>query len=250
MSAWRAIAALLGCLVTAAGGGPPLRTDAVLVTALDVSDSIMRHEEWLEFEGLARAVTDPAFLKAVAAGPHGGIGFAVFVWSSGRRPEPLVPWTVLRTGDDAHRIATSIRQGAIDRSGWERRSHGPERSFRAERRTDLSAAIDLAYDLMLGAPYRAPRRVINICANGADNVGPGPRQARDRALAAGIVINALVLAPRPQMAAYFDREVRGGPGSFSIEVSAPEHVAAAMLDKLLRDLTAGRSSGPLAAAAL
>lgn len=52
------------------------------------------------------------------------------------------------------------------------------------------------------------------------------------------------------MAAYFDREVRGGPGSLSIEVSAPEHVAAAMLDKLLRDLTAGRSSGPPAAAAL
>jgi hypothetical protein len=89
--------------------------------------------------------------------------------------------------------------------------------------------------------------VINICANGKDNVGPGPRAARDRALAADIVINALVLGPRPQRAAYFDREVRGGPSSFVLEVLAPEQVAAAMLDKLLRDLTAGRSQEPPAA---
>jgi hypothetical protein len=120
-------------------------------------------------------------------------------------------------------------------------------SAAAEHRTDISAAIDFALDLIAAAPYRSPRSVINICANGKDNVGPGPRAARDRAVAAGIVINALAMGPRKHIAAYFDRQVRGGPGSFVMEVSAPEHVAAAMLDKLLRDLIAARPQAHLAA---
>jgi hypothetical protein len=48
--------------------------DANLVTALDVSDSIMRHEEWLEFEGLAKAVVSTAVLDAIAGGRYGRIG--------------------------------------------------------------------------------------------------------------------------------------------------------------------------------
>lgn len=55
-----------------------IETDANLVTALDLSDSIMRHEEWIEFDGLARAVTDREFLSAITEGPLGRIGFAVF----------------------------------------------------------------------------------------------------------------------------------------------------------------------------
>jgi hypothetical protein len=51
---------------------PPIRTDANLATAQDVSDSIMRHEEWLEFEGLAKAVTSAALLDAIASGRQDG----------------------------------------------------------------------------------------------------------------------------------------------------------------------------------
>jgi hypothetical protein len=223
-------------------------TDANLVTALDVSDSIMRHEEWLEFEGLAKAVTSAAFLDAIAGGTHGRIGFAVFTWSSGGHPVSLVPWTTIETINDARRVATALgRAPKIDRSVWARRGNGSKMSAAAEHRTDVSAAIDFALDLILTAPYRSPRSVINICANGHDNVGPGPRAARDRAVAAGIVINALVMGPRKHIAAYFDQQVRGGPGSFVMEVSAPEHVAAAMLDKLLRDLIAARPQVHLAA---
>jgi hypothetical protein len=225
-------------------------TDANLVTALDVSDSIMRHEEWLEFDGLAKAVTSGAFLDAIAGGTHGRIGFAVFIWSSGGRPASVVPWTMIETIDDARRVATSLRRAPdIDRSGWARRGNGSDTSAAAERRTDISTAIDFALDLILIAPYRSPRSVINISANGKDNVGPGPRAARDRAVAAGVVINALAMGPRKHIAAYLDQQVRGGPGSFVMEVSAPEHVAAAMLDKLLRDLIAAGPQAHLAAPA-
>jgi hypothetical protein len=225
-------------------------TDANLVTALDVSDSIMRHEEWLELQGLATAVTSAAFLDAIAGGTYGRIGFTVFTWSSGGRRTSLVPWTVIETTEDARRVATLLRRvPQIDRSAWARDGNGSGLSAAAEHRTDISAAIDFALGLIAAAPYRSRRSVINVCANGKDNVGSGPRAARDRALAAGIVINALAIAPRKHIAAYFDRQVRGGPGSFVIEVSAPEHVAAAMLDKLLRDLIAAGPQAHLAAPA-
>jgi len=105
-------------------------------------------------------------------------------------------------------------------------------------RTDISDALDFALELILTAPYRAGRSVINLCANGADNVGSGPRAARDRALAAGSVVNALVIGRKRQLVSYFERQVRGGPGSFVMEVSRPENLAAALLEKLLRDLIA------------
>jgi Protein of unknown function (DUF1194) len=76
-----------------------VHTDANLITVLDVSDSIMRHEEWLEFEGLAKAIVDAAVLDAIAGGRYGRIGFAVFTWSSGGRFEALVPWTLYEAWD-------------------------------------------------------------------------------------------------------------------------------------------------------
>jgi Protein of unknown function (DUF1194) len=48
-----------------------VRTDANLITALDASDSMMRHEERLEFEGLARAIVHLAVLDAIAGGRYG-----------------------------------------------------------------------------------------------------------------------------------------------------------------------------------
>ena len=74
--------------------------DANLITALDVSDSIMRHEEWIEFDGIARAVVHPDFLAAVLAGRHGRIGFAVYTWSSGGSYRVVVPWTVIGSIED------------------------------------------------------------------------------------------------------------------------------------------------------
>src|SRR5918996_4913227 len=85
-----------------------VHTDANLVTVLDVSGSIMRHEEWLEFEGLAKAIVDAAVLDAIAGGRHRRIGFAGFTWSSGGRFDALVPWTLIASIDDAERVAATL----------------------------------------------------------------------------------------------------------------------------------------------
>jgi hypothetical protein len=218
-----------------------VHTDANLITALDVSDSVMRHEERLEFEGLARAIVDPAVLDAIAGGRYGRIGFAVFTWSSGGHFEVLVPWTLIASVDDAKRVAATLRSFGIDRSSWERQDNGSGgRGKKPEAWTDISRTIDFAAALALAAPHVSQRAVINVCANGRDNVAEDPRAARDRALAEGIVVNGLVIGGSTDLADYFGTHVRGGAGSFVLEVAEPAALVDAMIEKLLRDLIAVR----------
>ncbi|HLT01779.1 MAG TPA: DUF1194 domain-containing protein [Geminicoccaceae bacterium] len=243
----RAIAAILLVWPAAAGfaADKKIQTDANLVTALDVSDSIMRHEEWLEFEGLARAIVDPLVLDAIFSGRHGRIGFSVFAWSSGR-VDVLVPWTVIASSGDAERVAAMLRgMPKIPRPGWARFDPRREPSRGGPgRRTDLSGSIDAAIDLASIAPHRAVRSIINVCANGRDNVGVDPRAARDRAVAAGMVVNGLAIGAKDGLADYFREHVQGGTGSFVLEVRVPAALVDAMVEKLLRDLVAARGPWP------
>jgi hypothetical protein len=216
-----------------------IHTDANLITALDVSDSMMRHDERLEFDGLAKAIVDAAVLDAIAGGRYGRIGFAVFTWSSGGHFEVLVPWTLIASSDDAERVAARLRGFAIDRSSWERPRNGSgERGKAPELQTDISGTIDFAAALALAAPHVSRRAVINVCANGTDNVAEDPRAARDRAVAAGIVVNGLVIGGSTGLGNYFGTYVQGGAGSFVLEVAEPAALVDAMIEKLLRDLIA------------
>jgi Protein of unknown function (DUF1194) len=251
-----AAALLAGNLVTAgpteAGAGDaPTPTDANLVTALDVSDSIMRHEEWLEFTGISHAIQSDDFLDAATAGRHGRIGFAVIVWSSTGQPDVIVPWTVIESKEDVQRVVDGLGVARTTYGFDARMGTGPgAAAYRGDdgrgsgapaRRTDVSAALEFSADLLRTAPFVALREVINICGNGADNVHAGPAAARDRALAAGMVVNGLVIGARPGVADYYRDHVQGGVGSFVLEVADPQDVAAAMLQKFLRDLNVGRA---------
>lgn len=220
-------------------------TDANLVTALDVSDSIMRHEEWIEFDGIARAVVHPDFLSAVRAGRHGRVGFAVYTWASGGNFRVIVPWMVIASIADAERVAAVLRSAPpIDRSRYGgHRRHESGRQAPADLRTDVSAAVLFGLGLMNTAPRPTEREVINIHGNGVDNTGAGPQAARDLALALGVTINGLVVGDRAAVAAYFRSHVAGGAGSFVLQVTDPVDVADALVRKFLMDLIAGPGGG-------
>jgi Ca-activated chloride channel homolog len=206
---------------------PP--TDANIATALDVSDSIMRHEAWLEFEGMARAIVAPVLLETIARGRHGRIGFAVFVWSSGV-PQPVVPWTSFEALADAEAIAALIRAAHPPGPGVrERRALG-------EGLTDLSGAIRFGTELLLVAPFKSNRLILNVLGDGVDNIGAGPQAARAAALDAGITINGVVVGRDEEVAAYFRHRVAGGPNAFVIETGDPKDYADIMLTKFLYDL--------------
>lgn len=219
-------------------------TDADLITALDLSDSIMRHEEWIEFEGLARAVEHREFLRAVAGGRFGRVGFAVFAWSSGGVHQDVVPWTVIAGPADAARVADRIRHARKTlrfdlRMARRTEPHGAA----PPGRTDLSAALEFAIGRALSRPHPADRTVINVCGNGDDNVGAPPDQARDLAVGFGLVVNAMVIGRRPGLAEYYRRHVQGGAGSFVLDATAPDALGDAFLEKLLRDLIAAPRTG-------
>ena len=83
--------------------------------------------------------------------------------------------------------------------------------------------------------------MINICANGIDNVGDGPAAARDRANGKGLIVNGLIMGDRDDaadVAAYFRDHVQAGPGSFVIVARAFRDITSAMLAKFLVELAA------------
>src|SRR4051812_12729811 len=79
-------------------------TDANIVTALDISDSIDPHSMAIEIDGMAEAIRAPEVIRAIQGGRHGRIGFAIFAWRDGAYPE-LVSWTIIATEADAHAVA-------------------------------------------------------------------------------------------------------------------------------------------------
>jgi Ca-activated chloride channel homolog len=206
-----------------------LRADTVpleLVLAVDASDSI--GEGVLEFQlrGHAAAFRDRRVVEAIEAA-GGAVAVTLTRWSGPNTLEVLVPWTRIADAGDARAFSAAI--DAVSREG-------------PGGNTDIGNAIDRAADLFDGNGFDAPRRVIDICSNGFDNAGPRPEPARDRAVAAGITINGLVMLDEYfWLESYFQEKVIGGPGSF-VEAAADEQsFAAALVRKFVLEI-AGRPS--------
>lgn len=217
----------------------PLDTDFNVVTAVDVSDSITRHDEWLQYSGLARGVVDAAFLARVAEGLEQRIGFLAFTWSSGGQFEVIVPWTVIETRADAERVAALFDAAPrIDRRGYG--SYRPS-GLAAPKAgmTDIAEAVTAALDLAMAAPFVARRSVINILSNGVDNDGQDPTVVRDQAIRLGVTINGVVFGGRQDLPDYFRRNVVGGPGAFLMTVAKPADLPKALEKKFWQDLIAG-----------
>jgi hypothetical protein len=238
-------AALLLLLAITGFLGAPISaqqaTDANLITAIDVSGSIKEADERLELDGMAAAVVDPRFLQAIARGRHGRIGFVAFTWANGEFFS-LVPWTPIASRADAMQVAERLRTARGNPvMGYAMRIPGNRRPWRTGHATDVSAAIERAIAVGASAPFASHHQVVNMCANGIDNIGEGPDAARDRADAAGMIVNGLILGHRGdagEIADYFREHVQAGPGSFVIEARDFEDIAGAMLAKFLFELAA------------
>ena len=200
-----------------------------------------RHGEWLQYNGLAKAVVSQEFLEAVQyAGDKRRVGFAVVAWSSHGNVREIVPWMVVSSVADARRVAERIRNAPrFDRSSWEDSDDaGAPTGDPTGNETDMSATIDAAVGFVVAAPFLGDRGVINILANGPDNVGSGPRLATNRAVGFGFTVNGVAFGGAPDLADYFRYNVIGGLGSFVEHVDAdPTSFNTMMVRKLLQDLT-------------
>jgi hypothetical protein len=178
------------------------RVDLALVLAVDASSSVDRAEFDLMIGGYAAAFRDEEIAAALLAGPAGASAVAMLFWSGERAQEIAIPWQVLVTPADVAALAEAIE--ALPR-------------LVPPGATALGEGI--------------------AAADGVHNQGRPPGPIRDIGVQAGITINALaVLNEEPDLMAHYAAEVIGGPGAFVMHCPDYEGFAAAIREKLRREI--------------
>jgi hypothetical protein len=244
--ATRVVTALLSLALTlaasAARAAEPV--DLLLVLAADVSRSVTEPKFKLQREGAAAAITHPEVVKAITSGPNRRIAICFVEWATAGQQNIVVDWTVIADNESARSFGGKLVE--------------LPRSFAGS--TSISHAIDFAVIQIERSPFKAERRVIDISGDGNNNSGRSVTDARDDALAKGITINALViLTPlsesfRPEhtnppggLEKYFQDNVIGGFGAFTVVAETHESFGRALTKKLIAEI-AGLPQPQLAAA--
>jgi len=218
--------------------------DLLLVLAADVSRSVTEPKFRLQREGAAAAITHPEVLSAMTSGPNRRIAVCFIEWATAGQQAVVIDWTVITDGESARRFGDKLVESP--------------RSFAGS--TSISTAIDFSMSQIERAPFTADRRVIDISGDGNNNSGRSVTDARDDALNKGVTINALViLTPlsesfRPEhtnppggLEKYFQDNVIGGFGAFTVVAESHADFGRALTKKLIKEI-AGLPGRQLAAA--
>lgn len=225
------LAAFLLLLVDAApAGAQEVAVDLEMVLAVDVSGSVSRTEVDLQRAGYLEALRDPRVARAIGSGPLGRIALAYVEWSDSQRV--TVDWTLVSNAADARAFAAALDAAAVPTG----------------RTTAIAAALDFSTAFFDGNGFSGTRRVIDLSADGRDTdyLYSVVAEARDRALARGVVINGLAINPArerllikgigPDLEAYFRAFVIGGPGAFLAVAERPRDFRPTLLRKLIREI--------------
>lgn len=190
--------------------------------ALDGSASVRFDEFNLIANGMGAAMRDPDVAAGLTAGPARASMVSILLWSSVDAQEVLVDWTRIGSAVDAEAFAQAVENvPRVVRAGG----------------TAIGEALAACETLLAAPPAQAARRVVDIVGDGRSNEGRAPGPVRDRMVAAGITINGLcVLNEEPDLLATYTAEVIGGPGAFALTCSSYTDFAAAMRQKLLREI--------------
>ena len=235
-----AVAILSGALALLAGLGS-LKAEPVdlqLILAADVSRSIDNDEFKLQREGIASALQSPEVLRAIRSGPAGAIAISFVEWSGTGEQNVVLDWSVVRDEEGAAIAGDQILKAP--------------RSFVG--RTSISEAIDFSVKHFETSGTTSARRVIDVSGDGTNNSGRSIADARDEAVARGIVINGLAIInrnpnfgylahtqPPGGLPNYYRENVIGGPGSFVLQIEDFHSFAEAMVQKLVQEISAAPS---------
>jgi hypothetical protein len=201
--------ATLACAVgathdTAAAARALIEVDLELVLAVDVSRSVDLEEHQVQRAGYIAAFRHPDIVQAIESGRFGRIAVIYFEWAGPHHQSVAVPWTIV--GDRADAMAFADRLAA--------------QPILPEAGTSISASLTFAEQLFPVSGAQGLRRVIDVSGDGANNDGPPLSHVRLRLIAEGITINGLAieLGGPGEIADYFETNVIGGPGAFTITV--------------------------------
>jgi hypothetical protein len=234
---WLGAALLAGAALLPPSGSAraqqPIAVDVELVLAVDVSLSMTAREREIQRRGYAEALRSEAVVAAITSGMHGRVALSYVEWAGAGTQRVVVDWTLLAGRGDAEAFAARLTAHA---------SAGMQR-------TSISGVIDFARRSLGANRFEGARRVIDVSGDGPNNQGRPVTEARDAAVARGIVINGLPLMTREGMGAqwhledldrYYRQCVIGGAGAFVIPVLEWRDFPAAVRNKLVLDLVGGR----------
>jgi hypothetical protein len=225
------------CLLAALAGlwvaGPAAAERAVeleLVLAADISGSMDLEEAALQRRGYVQAFRHPDVIAAIEGSRLGRIAVTYVEWAGPAHQSTLVDWTEIADARSAAAFAAAVERPAVRTRQW----------------TSISAAIDYAAGRFEGNGFRGKRRVIDISGDGPNNTGDPVVQSRDRALAAGIVINGLPIVndrpniygypSLPDLDLYYEDCVIGGQGAFIVVAQGFADFARAIRRKLVLEI--------------
>jgi hypothetical protein len=223
MTGLRAFAA---AMVVAAPLGMASKAEAAtqvgleLVLLIDVSGSVDAGEYALQKGGYIQAFQSAAVQNAIASSQLGSIAVTYVEWSGANQQAQLVPWTLVNNAASANAFAAAIAATTRAFSGF----------------TAVGSAINYGAGLFAANDFDGLRKVMDVSGDGDTNDGADTIAARDAAVAAGITINGLAIGPA-SLLAWYTNNVIGGPGAFAIGVNDFPDFAAAIQQKLVKEIT-------------
>jgi Ca-activated chloride channel family protein len=196
--------------------------DLALVLAIDGSASVTYEEFGMIAGGMAAALREPAIVAGLIGGPAKASLCSLLLWSGAGAQEIIADWTLVASGSDARTFADAVdNMPRVVPAG----------------KTAIGEALLASLTLLSRLPDTPARSVVNVIGDGRSNDGIAPGPVRDRMAAAGITINGLcVLHEEPDLLASYTDEVIGGPGAFALTCQDYAAFAAAMKQKLSREL--------------
>ena len=212
--------------------------DLELVLTADNSGSMDMVEHRLQREGYAAAILSDEVLAAIGSGVLGRIALTFVEWAGVGSQQIVVEWTVI-DGPDAAR-------------GFAERLLLTLRSPMISGGNAIGDVIDFALYEMNNNAYDGLRRAIDVSGDGPNITGGPVTDARDRAVAQGVTINALVVDIRGgnrrgplgmPLDQYFRLAVIGGIGAFTVVAEDRATFAEAIRRKLVLEI-AGRTPAP------
>src|SRR5690349_4588061 len=171
---------VLTALVASPQARAQTEVDLALVLAVDISFSMDTEEQALQREGFAQAFRSPLVHEAIRGGLLGRIAVTYMEWAGSADQKVIVPWTVLDNSESLMAFADRIASTPLRRA----------------QRTSISSAIDFSARLLEDSGLNAGRRVIDVSGDGPNNQGRLVIEARDAAVAKGIIINGLPIMLR------------------------------------------------------
>ena len=229
---WRAVR-LLALTLTLSGAALPAAAEVVdleLVLAVDVSGSIDREEAQLQRAGYVQALTDQQVVRTIKAGKFGRIAVTYVEWAGTHYQATVVDWTVIDGPASAGAFAQKLAAAPIHTQMW----------------TSISGAIEYGMVKLQQSTNPGRRRVIDISGDGPNNDGDPVTGLRNRAVAAGIVINGLPIIndrpspwgmlPMPNLDLYYEDCVIGGNGAFLLVANSFRDFGRAIRRKLILEI--------------